>query len=347
MAGGLSIRKDKTDEGVLGPVAVVAGGRVRLREEGAVAALDGFEEGDMRVRDDLVASIGGETDEGIVERIQNECRDGDLVDDARGSYPIVVILCSSEAGIESDDALVEVAQRADSDGAVGIECAREECCLAAITAQHGTDKFHLVDAVLWEVKGGGRGCEVNDRRDADDGMELWGRRFSEIACELEDKVATHGVADERDGLQMVQVVEEAHDGEHIAGEAGVIEGRRERFRVGAVAHVHTDDVAASRPEFVGVADDVLRVGGAFESVHDDGSGAGGADAFWLPVAVAEHLAGDLMFGRGGDFDELSFSRGEAVRAREVVAEDGLQVSVAHETSRGEVSRLSGADFESG
>ena len=44
----------------------------------------------------------------------------------------------------------------------------------------------------------------------------------------------------------------------------------------AVAHVHADDVAAGTPELVGVADDVLRVGGTFEAVDDDDCGAIGS-----------------------------------------------------------------------
>ncbi len=125
-------------------------------------------------------------------------------------------------------------------------------------------------------------------------------------------------------MQLVAIGEEAEDGEHVAGEAGVVEGWGEVLGAAAVAHVHADDVAAGEPELVGVADDVLRVGGAFETVDDDGGRAGGAARDELPVAVAEDLAGHLIVGRGGDFDQLGFGWREVVFAGEIVAEDGLE-----------------------
>lgn len=127
----------------------------------------------------------------------------------------------------------------------------------------------------------------------------------------------------------------------------MVERRRKRFGAGAVAHIHADDIAAGLPELVGVADDVLRVGRAFEAMHDDGCGAGGANRFRLPMAVAEDLARDLMLGGWGDFDELRFGWREAVCTWKIVAEDGLQVTIAHKASRGEISRLRGAGFKGG
>ena len=176
-------------------------------------------------------------------------------------------------------------------------------------------------------------------------MELRRRIFAEFARKLEDEIAAHGVADQRDRLQMVQIDEEAHDGVNVAGEAGVIERGGKRLGPAAVAHVHADDVAAGLPELVGVADDVLRVGGAFESMHDDGGRARGANVFGLPVAVAEDLAGDLVLGGRRDFDELRLGGGQAVGARQIVAEDGLQMAVAQKTPRMEVGGLNGDGFE--
>ena len=62
-------------------------------------------------------------------------------------------------------------------------------------------------------------------------------------------------------------------------------------------------------------------------MDDDGGGTGGADVGGLPVAVAEDLAGDLVFGGGRDFDELGLGRREMIVAGQVVAEDGLQMAV--------------------
>ena len=68
------------------------------------------------------------------------------------------------------------------------------------------------------------------------------------------------------------------------------------------------------PEFVGVADDVLRVRRAFEPVHDDGCGPRGADLRRLPVAVAENLARDLVSRGRRDLDQLCFGSGKVVGA---------------------------------
>src|SRR6185312_6997489 len=64
----LCVGKDEAQERVFGPVAVVVGGGVGLREEGAVATLGGLEEGDVGVGHDLFASVGRDADEGIVGR---------------------------------------------------------------------------------------------------------------------------------------------------------------------------------------------------------------------------------------------------------------------------------------
>jgi len=84
--------------------------------------------------------------------------------------------------------------------------------------------------------------------------------------------------------------EEAHDVIDVGGHAGVIEGWGEAGHLvvfaAAVAHIHADDVAAGAPELVGVADDVLRVGGAFEAVDDDDGGVVGPLGQGLPVTLA-------------------------------------------------------------
>ena len=65
----------------------------------------------------------------------------------------------------------------------------------------------------------------------------------------------------------------------------------------------------ARPELVGVADDVLRLRGAFEAVEEEDGGALGAHSGGLPVALAENLAGDLRSARGTDLDKLGDGRG--------------------------------------
>jgi len=80
-------------------------------------------------------------------------------------------------------------------------------------------------------------------------------------------------------------------------------------------------------------------------VHDDDGWPGGADVLRLPVAVAEHLAGDLVLGRGRDLDELGLSGRKVVGPRKIIAEDGLQMTVAHEPARVKVGGLDGGEFE--
>src|SRR6185437_4766186 len=79
---GLCVGENEAQEGVLRPVAVVAGGGIGLGEEGAVAALGSLDEGDTGVRHDLVASIGRDPDEGVIEGVEDERGNGDFVDDA-------------------------------------------------------------------------------------------------------------------------------------------------------------------------------------------------------------------------------------------------------------------------
>ena len=61
--------------------------------------------------------------------------------------------------------------------------------------------------------------------------------------------------------------------------------------------------------------------------EDDGQ-ASGAHRLGLPMALAKHLAGDLVGSGWGDFDEFCRRRREVVRARKEVAGNGLKMSVA-------------------
>ena len=225
-----------------------------------MAAVGWLEEGDVRVGQDRGAALRSDADERVVDGVEDESGDGDAVDDAGSSGAMVVVVGAGEAGVESGDAVVEVAQGADAGGLIGVVGAREEGRFAAEAAEERAQEFHLVEAVEGAVERVGGGAEVERRRDADDGVELCEGVVVEFAGELEDEVAAHGVADERDGLKAVEADEEAHDGEDVAGEAGVVEGGGEVLGAAAVAHVHADDVGAGEPELVGVADDVLRVG---------------------------------------------------------------------------------------
>ena len=71
---------------------------------------------------------------GSSKRVKDECRHGDLVDDAGSGGAVVVVVRSGEPGIEGGDAVIQLAQRADSSGEIGIVDVRKECDLAAIAA---------------------------------------------------------------------------------------------------------------------------------------------------------------------------------------------------------------------
>ena len=86
-----------------------------------MAAMLGLQQRDVRVGVRACGErLGRDADEGIVERVQDQRGHGDAVDDAGGGGAEVVVLRGGEAGVERGDAVVELAQRADAGGAVGI-----------------------------------------------------------------------------------------------------------------------------------------------------------------------------------------------------------------------------------
>ena len=103
----------------------------------------------------------------------------------------------------------------------------------------------------------------------------------------------------------------------------------------ATAHVHADDVTAGGERAGCVADDVLRTRGALKAVNEDDSEAATADFHRLPVAVAEDLRGAVLVDGAFDFDEERFGFREGKVAREEVAGEGLQVTVAQIAPRNE------------
>jgi len=270
--GSPGVGEDESERGMLGPVTVVAIGGLGRSEEGAVATVICFEQRDLRVRFDGGAGFRQEADEGIVAGMDEERGYSNAIEHARSGGAVVVVVGRLEAGVERGDTVVELAHRTDAGGDLGIEGAREERSLAAETLEKSAKELELVKAVLGLVQRVGGGADVDDRRDADDAGELGWGGIAEFAGKLEDKVAAHGVADERDALEVFALEEELHDTLDVLREARVVERRRELcgfvLVAPAIPHVHADDVEACGPEFVGVADDVLRLRGAFEAVKD-------------------------------------------------------------------------------
>src|SRR3954469_4492362 len=91
---------EKPDDGLFCPPAVVA---VGIGEEGAVAAVCGLDVGDVRVSQQLRARLRQDADEWIVERVDDQCRQRDVLDRSRRSGAVIVIVSPVEAGVTRGD----------------------------------------------------------------------------------------------------------------------------------------------------------------------------------------------------------------------------------------------------
>jgi len=100
-----SVTEDESEESGLRPVAIVAAGR--SLQEGAVSAVLRLDKGDPRVCADCGGSLGCDGDEGIVLRMEDECRNYDARDDPRRGGPVIVVLRGREAGIHCRNPIVE------------------------------------------------------------------------------------------------------------------------------------------------------------------------------------------------------------------------------------------------
>src|SRR6266851_8042260 len=210
------VGEEETQQSMLRPVTVVAAGGIGWGEEGAVPAVEGFDVGDVGVREDGGAALGEEAQEGVVRRVEDERGDSDAIENAGSGGVVVVVVSAGEAGVQRGDAIVELAKGADAGGTAGVVGPGEERCLALEAAEQGAQELDLVEAVHRLMKRIRRWSKIDGGRDADDGTELWRCRVAKFAGELECEIAAHGVADERDGLEPVRLCEEAHHGEHVA-----------------------------------------------------------------------------------------------------------------------------------
>ena len=320
--------EDEACGGVLGPVAVIAAGRVRGGQEGAVSAMRRFQQLNAGVRGDGCAGWGCEANEGVVAGVEDEGRDSDAMEDACGRGSMVVVVGVAEAGVEGGDFVVEVAQGVHDCGTVRVKGAGIKKGFTAETFQQGVNEAAFVEAIGGFVQGISGGSEVDGGGDADDGAELRRGVRAEIAGQLENKIAAHAVADQGEGGELVKIEKVAHDGVDVRAHAGVVKGGREALRTAAVAHVHANDVATGVPELGGVATHVLRSGRALQAVQDKDGRTGGADAGWLPMALAEDLGADLVSVGRNSLDELGDGRGERFGARQKVAGYRLEMAIA-------------------
>src|SRR5205823_1941858 len=80
--GDLGVAQKKAQQRMFGPVAVVPQRLVRLSKKGAVASTLTFHQRDVGIRIDLVSGLCGEADKWIVQRIQDQGRHSNAIEDA-------------------------------------------------------------------------------------------------------------------------------------------------------------------------------------------------------------------------------------------------------------------------
>jgi hypothetical protein len=92
----LCVGEQETQQGVLGPVAIVSSVGVGLGEKSAVAAVVSCDQPDIRIGFESAATFIGNADEGVVQRMEDERRHSDLFDDAGCSGAVVVVFGAGE-----------------------------------------------------------------------------------------------------------------------------------------------------------------------------------------------------------------------------------------------------------
>src|SRR4029077_12255592 len=109
-----------------GPAAVVGRISIALAEEGTVAAVIGFDVGDVRIGGNAANRFRLHADEGIVCGVDDEGRDRDALDHVGGCGARVVVVGPGKSEIEGGDAVVEHAQAGNAAQARYVELSGEE-----------------------------------------------------------------------------------------------------------------------------------------------------------------------------------------------------------------------------
>ncbi len=328
------VGEEETQQSVLGPVPVVAVGSVGLGKKGTVSAVHGLDVGDLRIGEEVVSALGCDAQKGIVHGMKDQRGHGDPIDDTGRCSAVVVVVRAAKAGVERGDAIVELAQGANAIGAIRIVGTRKERGLAAEAAKQSAQELDLVETVIGSCSASAEGPRSTAGETPMTERKLQWCQCAQLARQLQDQIAAHGIADERDGAKAMTVDEEAQDGEDVAGQTGVVEGGGERLGAAAVAHVHANDVAA------GSARVCWSCRGRTASLDEPSRpwtmmavGRVARTVFGLPVAVAADLACDLSVSSRRYLDERGLSGRETVDARQEVSRDGLDVAIAEKSSR--------------
>lgn len=230
-------------------------------EIGAVAPVAGFDKMDIRIGENANVRFRQEADEGIVLSTKNERGNGDAVDDTGAGGAVIVVVGVTESAIAGDDFVVELSDGADrADGRPRSINVRKQVGFAGIAVEETAEEAPLVDAIGGLVERIGSGREVDGGTDGGHSTEE--RTGSPLACELEDEIAAHGVADKCKATQAEEPSIMTDDCTYVSREARVVEGGSERFAAAAVAHVHADHIAAGGPGAHGNALHITGVRGA-------------------------------------------------------------------------------------
>src|SRR6266567_2042476 len=185
-----------TDNRGFGPVDVIAGLRPEI---GAVSSMGGFDEMDVGIGKDFCAGLGGQSDERVIDREQDQRWHGDAIDHSRGGGSVVVIVGIAETAIAGDNLVVEFPKRADGANALHFVDVREERGLAAIARHQAAQEVPFVEPVGGFVESVRAGREVDGRANRSDGAKR--SAGFPLSGKLQNQVAAHRIADKSYALQ--------------------------------------------------------------------------------------------------------------------------------------------------
>src|SRR6266478_1629870 len=99
-----------------------------------MAAVFGFEESDIRIRQDFLPSLGKDADKGVIGRVQNEGGHGDAIYNIRCRGSGIVINCAGKTAIVSGNLVIKFAKGVHTTQTRGLEYFGKQSCFGAETS---------------------------------------------------------------------------------------------------------------------------------------------------------------------------------------------------------------------
>src|SRR5205085_5833718 len=99
-----------------------------------MAAIFGFEEGNVRIGQDFLPRLGKDADKRVVGRVQNEGGDGDAIYHVRRSGALVIIHCAGKAAVVSGNLVIKFAKSGHTAQTRSLEYLGKQSCFRAKTA---------------------------------------------------------------------------------------------------------------------------------------------------------------------------------------------------------------------